>query len=202
MRTWHVKVLLVAVLLLSTAGSAQSNDLAVTFGAAISPASEGIPTCEAILICPPSGTLSIDSGFTVGGSFTHRLANFHVASLGLELPLFAAPSRSAPAVQFRQDFSSLFFTPSLQVRFLPGAGISPFVSGGAGVGYFSGTSGKATWATQIGGGLDFKTGLPHLGFRVEARDFISGVPKIDALSLFTSGHLQHVVAGGGIVFKF
>jgi hypothetical protein len=187
--------------LLSTAGSAQSNDLAVTFGAAISPASEGIPTCEAILICPPSGTLSIDSGFTVGGSFTHRLANFHVASLGLELPLFAAPSRSAPAVQFRQDFSSLFFTPSLQVRFLPGAGISPFVSGGAGVGYFSGTSGKATWATQIGGGLDFKTGLPHLGFRVEARDFISGVPKIDALSLFTSGHLQHVVAGGGIVFK-
>ncbi len=199
----NVVVVACTFLLLSGLGMAQSSDLAVTFGAAFSPASEGIPTCEAIVICPPSGNVTIDPGFTVGGSFTHRLVNFHAASLGLELPIVASPSRSAPAlVVVKNNFSTLFFTPSLQVRFLPGAGISPFLSGGAGVGYFSGTTGEATWSTQIGGGLDFKTRLPHLGFRVEARDFISGLPNIAELSNFTAGHLQHIVAGGGIVLKF
>jgi hypothetical protein len=195
-------VLAFTFVLLSALAPAQSNDLALTFGAAFSPASEGIPTCEAILICPASGNLNIDPGFTVGGSFTHRLINFHAASLGLELPIFGSPSRSAPTVLTRNNFSTLFFTPSLQVKFLPAGSISPFLSGGAGLGYFSGTTGEATWATQIGGGLDFKTRLPHLGFRVEARDFISGRPNITELSNFTAGHLQHIVAGGGIVLKF
>ena len=202
MRTRNAVVVACTFLLLSGLGMSKSSDLAVTAGVALSPAAEGIPTCEAILICPPSGNITIEPGFAVGGSFTHRLVNFHAASLGLELPIFALPSRSAPALALRNNFSTLFFTPSLQVRFLPGASISPFLSGGAGVGYFSGSTGKATWATQIGGGLDFKTGLPHLGFRVEARDFISGRPNIAELSNFTAGHLQHIVAGGGVVLKF
>jgi hypothetical protein len=37
---------------------------------------------------------------------------------------------------------------------------------------------------------------------VEARDFFTGKPSIANLINVTSGHLQQVYAGGGVVIKF
>ena len=67
-------------------------------------------------------------------------------------------------------------------------------------GYRSTKQNKA--AIQYGGGLDFKTGLPLLGFRAEVRDFVTGDPDFGVFS--TSGGLHHhnILVGGGIVLRF
>jgi hypothetical protein len=194
--------LLLALSLLPIGALGQQNDLSLTFGGAFTVSPKGIATCEAILVCPPSPTnLDISPAFAVGASFSHRFVDLKAASLGLELPFMAVPVRTGPGL-FGSDFSTIYFTPSLQAKFAPSAAVSPFVSAGAGLAHFSGRGSDTSWAFQFGGGLDFKTRLPHLGFRIEARDFVNGRPNIGALSSVTAGHMQQVFAGGGIVFRF
>jgi hypothetical protein len=193
---------LVASVFLSICAVAQRNEFAATFGESFSPGATGVPSCEALLNCPATGHVDVGFGFTVGATFAHRFADFKAASLWLELPVVVVPSRSGPGIIAQPTFSTVFFTPSLKAQFAPKAAISPFLSVGAGLAHYSGQGSATPWAAQFGGGLDFKTRIPHLGFRVEARDFINGQPKIGALSAITSGHLQQVFAGGGVVFKF
>jgi len=61
---------------------------------------------------------------------------------------------------------------------------------------------NSTGAFQFGGGFDFKTHLPVLGFRLEARDFISGRPGTNSFADITSGHVHHIFVGGGITLHF
>ena len=190
---------LLVLLFLASAVFAQSNDVAVSFGGTFSPGAEGPAICEAILTCPV-GTVSrsVDPGFSVEGTYAHRLANFRVASLHLELPFMFSPTRKAGFLS--PDFSTFFFTPSLRLKFLPSSGVSPFVSAGGGLGRFKeGSTSDNHGAFQAGGGLDFKTRLPLLGFRIEARDFVAGAPTFSSL---TNKHLNNLFVGGGIVFHF
>ena len=191
-------VLLVSIFLASAA-FAQSNDVAVTFGGTFSPGAEGPAVCEAILICP-TGIVSrgVDPAFAIEGTYAHRLANFRVASLHLELPFMFTPTRKTGFLS--PDFSTFFFTPSLRLKFLPSSGVSPFVSAGGGLGRFKqGSTSDNHGAFQVGGGLDFKTHLPLLGFRIEARDFVTGAPSFSSL---TNNHLNNLFVGGGVVFHF
>jgi len=187
--------------LLSFPALAQKNEAAVTLGGIFTVGAKGNSTCEAIIICPTNVDVTLAPSFALNGSFAHRVADFKAAALFVELPLVANPSRSGGGF-LGSSFSTLFFTPSLRVQFAPSASISPFLSAGGGFGHFSGLGSDTRWATQLGGGLDFKTGLPHLGFRVEARDFINGTPSIGALDRITAGHMQQIYAGGGLVIKF
>jgi len=187
--------------LLSFPAIAQKNEVGITAGGMITVDAKGSPICEAILVCPTNVDIGLAPSFALNGNFAHRIADFKAAALYLELPLLVNPSRSQGSF-LSSDFSTLFFTPSLRVHFAPSASISPFLSAGAGFGHFSGHGSDTQWATQFGGGLDFKTHLPHLGFRVEVRDFINGRPSIGELSNITSGHLQQVYVGGGLVLKF
>lgn len=184
------------------AGFAQSNDVAVSFGGTFSPGVSGLPFCEAILVCPttPLGR-SVDPSFSVEGTIAHRLANFRLASLHLELPVMFATSRNTGFLE--PDFSTFFFTPSLKLKFLPSSGVSPFVSAGGGLARFNNNPTSDTrGAFQVGGGLDFKTRLPLLGFRIETRDFITGRPGIPSFTTITSDHLHNVFVGGGITLHF
>lgn len=191
-------VLLVS-LFLASAGFAQSNDVAVSFGATFSPGAEGPVQCEAILICPAGiVSRSVDPAFSIEGTYAHRLANFRVASLHLELPFMFSPTRKAGFLP--PDFSTFFFTPSLLLKFLPSSAVSPFVSAGGGLGRFkAGSTSDNHGALQVGGGLDFKTRLPLLGFRIEARDFVTGAPSFSTL---TNNHLNNLFVGGGITLHF
>jgi hypothetical protein len=68
---------------------------------------------------------------------------------------------------------------------------------------FPGTVNKG--ALQYGGGLDFKTGLPLLGFRAEVRDFVTTDPSSLLGPNFTpqSGlHHHNLLVGGGVVLRF
>jgi hypothetical protein len=146
---------------------------------------------------------SIDPGFSVEGTYAHRLANFRVASLHLELPVLFAPSRSTGLITTPSDFSSFFVTPSLKLKLLPSSGISPFVSVGGGLARFKEDSFSSNkGAVQYGGGVDFKTRLPLLGFRFEVRDFMTSRPGIPAFSTITSDHLHNLFVGGGITLHF
>ena len=190
---------MVVFLFLASAGFAQSNDVALSFGGTFAPGAEGPAVCEAILICP-AGTVSrsVDPGFSIEGTYAHRLANFKAASLHLELPFMFTPTRKTEFLG--PDFSTFFFTPSLRLKFLPSSGVSPFVSAGGGLGRFKqGSTSDNHGAFQLGGGVDFKTHLPVLGFRIEARDFVAGPPSFSSL---TNGHLNNLFVGGGIVLHF
>jgi len=191
-------VLLVSIFLAS-AGFAQSNDVAASFGGTFSVGAEGPAQCEAILTCPAGiVSRSVDPGFSVEGTYAHRLANFRVVSLHLELPFMFSPTRKSEFLG--PDFSTFFFTPSLRLKFLPSSGVSPFVSAGGGLGRFKeGPTSDNHGAFQVGGGLDFKTRLPLLSFRIEARDFVTGAPSFSTL---TNNHLNNLFVGGGIVFHF
>ncbi|HWF06520.1 MAG TPA: hypothetical protein VHA06_22715 [Candidatus Angelobacter sp.] len=194
----------VVFLLVASSGFAQSNDVAVSFGGTFSPGVKGQAVCEALPSCP-TGIVdrSIDPGFSVEGTYAHRLANFRVASLHLELPVLFAPSRSTGLITTPSDFSSFFVTPSLKLKLLPSSGISPFVSVGGGLARFKEDSFSSNkGAVQYGGGVDFKTRLPLLGFRFEVRDFMTSRPGIPAFSTITSDHLHNLFVGGGITLHF
>lgn len=190
---------LLVFLLVASAGFAQSNDVAVSFGGTFAPGAEGPALCEAIPTCP-AGTVSrsLDPGFSVEGTYAHRLANFRVASLHLELPFLFSPTRNSEFLG--PGFSTFFFTPSLRLKLVPSSRVSPFVSAGVGWGRFKqGSTSDNHGAFQVGGGLDFKTNLPLLGFRIEARDFVAGPPSFSSL---TNGHLNNLFVGGGVTLHF
>src|SRR5438309_5771462 len=87
---------LLVFLLVASATFAQSNDVAVSFGGTFSPGAEGPAECEAILTCPAGiVSRSVDPGFSVEGTYAHRLANFRLASLHFELPVMFSPTRKS-----------------------------------------------------------------------------------------------------------
>jgi hypothetical protein len=94
----------------------------------------------------------------------------------------------------------------LRLKIAPIAPISPWVSVGGGWARYSLKDANLTQnkaALQFGGGLDFKTGLPVLGFRAEVRDFLTGVPTFNSGFLTETGlHHHNILAGGGIVLRF
>jgi hypothetical protein len=196
---------LLVLLFLASAGFAQQNDVAVSFGATFTPGITGLPQCEAIPVCPTIPvSRSTDPAFAVEGAYAHRLANFRLASLHLELPVMFSPSRrTGPQLFNPANFSTLFFTPSLKFKLLPSSGVSPFLSAGGGLARFSeSSSSDIRGAFQVGGGLDFKTRLPLLGFRIEARDFITGRSDIPLFTTITSDHVHSLFVGGGVTFHF
>src|SRR5690242_8495610 len=68
------------------------------------------------------GTFSSESDTGIGyqGVYGHRIVNFHAASLYLEMPVLGVTDRATPE-KLPEHFSSVFFTPSLKLKFLPGA---------------------------------------------------------------------------------
>lgn len=202
-------VALLAFLLSPSWLVAQQGEVAATFGATISPDAQGLVSCGEAILCPiPLGTtgpLTFGWGFSWQASFAQRLKSFKVASLSLEVPVNGAPDRTVPPLFIGGAYSSIFFTPGVQAKFLPSARISPFASVGGGLAHYHGTvanSSSNTGALGVGGGLDFRTRWPMVAFRAEVRDYITGRPAGFPFGAVTSNHLQNIFSGGGFVIKF
>jgi hypothetical protein len=203
--------ILMAIACVSTAAVAQKADFAFTLGGSFV-SDQQLPF---VAFVPPGGTPSVTSVQTdhhlfLEGTLGFRILNAKVASLHVELPIAGISSQgltfsTAPSTVV-DHLSSTFITPSLRVKILSSAPVSPWFSVGGGWAHYSldsgGSSSKA--ALQYGGGLDFKTGLPLLAFRVEVRDFLTPTPDLNSISLVDSGGLKrhNVLAGGGIVLRF
>ena len=198
-------ILLVVSCMLPACVWAQKNELGFTAGGIKSSSQSGV-VCEAILICqPPASFFNIDTGGAFEAVFARRLAGFGPASLHLELPVIAGPSRGTSPLGGVSpgNLSSLFFTPSLKLKLLPAASVSPFVSAGGGLAHFSvNSTGSNNGAFQVGGGADFKTPVPRLGIRAELRDVISGQPNFGPGTSSADSRRHNVFVGGGVVLKF
>jgi hypothetical protein len=178
----------------STVGFGQANEIGVLAG--------GIFTSDRQLqqVPTPTGGLSSQTIHTptrisYEGIVAHRLVNFHLAALHLELPIVGTPTRTLEQGPLSQNFSTIFFTPGLRVSAsLPF--ITPFVSAGGGFAHYSlGSGGSTVAAFQVGGGFDLNTPIPLLRFRAEVREFHTGTPNFD-------GGNNNVFAGAGLVLKF
>lgn len=224
MQAKHFAVLLAfLVVLLSTAALAQKADVAFVVGGSFvsdSTATFAIP-CVLPQPCLPTptflSTVQVDHQVFLEGTLGLQLLNAKVASLHLEVPVAGIPSQTlhlstAPSAVFAH-MSSTYVTPGFRLKLVPGAPISPFVSLGGGWAHYSlGTGATNKGALEYGGGLDFKTGIPFLGFRGEVRDFVTGDPNFGLVSAITGGftgssnqsglHRHNILAGGGIVLRF
>lgn len=198
------------VLLCSACGIAQKADAAFIFGGSfVSDSNVRIVVLCITAPCPtfPS-TLKTDNHVFLEGALGLRMLDAKAVSLHLELPIAGIPSQQlhlSTGPIDRSSLSTLFFTPSLKVKVLPASPIAPFFSVGGGLAHFSFDQGSTfKGALQYGGGIDFKTGIPHFGLRAEARDFVSGDPNFRSLLLSgQSGlHRHNVLAGGGVVLNF
>lgn len=199
----RIVVTIFTVLWLCGFALAQSNDIAVLAGGIFTSdktPSAGVGTCTtANPFC--GATVRTPSRISYEGAVAHRIFNAHLASLHIELPVVGTPTRTLEQGGFRQDYSTVFFTPGLRVRAsLPF--FSPFAAVGGGFAHFSPSAsgtvnpGSSTvGAFQVGGGFDISTPIPLIGFRAEARVFHTGTPN------FTVGQNQ-VFAGAGLVLNF
>lgn len=171
--------------------------------------------------CPTSPTflnnVKADDHVIFEGALALQLLNARLASLHLELPIAGIPSQTlhlstSPATVF-DHMSTTFVTPGFRVKLIPGAPIAPFGSLGGGWAHYSLAHGSnSKGAIQYGGGLDLRTGIPHLGFRGEVRDFVSGDPNFSLSGVTPGGltastthsglHRHNILAGGGVVFRF
>jgi hypothetical protein len=212
----YYAVLLIAVMLLCSALCvAQKADAAFVVGGAFvsDPSVTDMPLCPPGPPCPPVSTFraQTDNRVFFEGALGVRVLDAKVASLYVELPIAGIPSQTVTFTQASfGKFSSFFFTPSLRVKLLPASPIAPFFSLGGGVAHYSLFNGSSTkGALQFGGGLDFKTGIPHLGLRAEVRDFVTPTPNFSLTGLVLGGvrpqdglNYNNVLVGGGVVFKF
>lgn len=190
---------------ISTACYGQANDVALSVGGIFSPnlnnpintgvlppcPSIGCPTICTDCIAPNAAT----SGVAFQGTFAHRVLNFDLVSLHLELPVMVAPNRNGNGVG---NFSEVFFTPGLRVKFsLPV--LSPFLSLGGGFAHFSPKNSlnnlsDTRGALGAGVGVDLHTHIPLFGFRAEVREFYTGNAY--------AATQHNIFAGGGLVLKF
>ena len=145
------------------------------------------------------------------GTGAVRVFNAHLASLYLEVPVAVIPAQPTPVLPGAVPFhlSALFVTPGVRIKLLPIASVSPWVSVGGGWAHYSSDDPFPTvnnHALQYGGGVDFKSGLPLLAFRAEARDFVTADPSalVAGPSTTPKNGLHHhsVLVGVGIVLRF
>src|SRR5262249_23408197 len=199
-----IVVVLLFSLSFATHAFAQSNELGIVIGSTFSP--DNSSTSRTFVFCPVTnsncGDIRSHSGLTLEGVFAHRIFNAHIAGVYLEFPVAGTTDRNVTIGNIVQDFSSVFFTPSLKFK-LNVPGISPFVSVGGGFAYFSPSSppgapnrsSSTEGAFQAGGGLDLGTPIPHLALRGEVREFFTGKPD------FTPSR-HNLLVGGGLVLRF
>jgi len=195
----------------STCAVAQRADIGFVVGLSFA-SDTTLPTGIICITSPCPNAFTVQTGHHIfyAGELGYRVANFQIASFHVELPIAGVPSApvkltSTPTLT---HLSSIFVTPSLRMKLLPHAPISPFASIGVGTAHYDdGTSATTKFAYQVGGGLDFRSPIPLFGFRAEMRDYISGVPHFGLVSPATSSsqpstHRNNLLVGVGIVVKF
>lgn len=202
-------------LLLSSAAVAQKAEVALTAGASSVTDTHIVSDCPINSNCLVVGpeTVSTDHQVYFEATPAFRLLKAKVAAIYLESPFVGIPNQKTtftlPGSEFSARVTSLYVTPGFKAQFLPRAFVSPWASIGGGWAHFAfplDHTNKA--ALQFGGGADFKTPFPHLAFRVEVRDFLSGQPSfgtpgVGLIGNPASGLSRHnVLAGAGLVFHF
>jgi len=152
-------------------------------------------------------------GLTYEINYSRRMFDADLWSLYLEVPFLGDPDVDVHSATFNtpKQFSSIFITPAARLNAFPDQAVSPWISFGAGFSHFNSSStfefggpnpakgGATSGVLQAGVGFDVKI-IGSFRLRGEARDFWSGVPK---LNVNTGKSREHnIFVGGGVVWRF
>ena len=205
----RLAMLVVLIAVLISSAFAQVNEVSVTVGRTF--------VSTQTIQNPPAGDLNPNIHFgneeSVAFNYARLLKSRGFLGFSAELPVAVYPRMdlNTYANQIPKDIGALFITPSARVNFFYGQSLTPWVSVGGGYARFReasklnfygdnpGPTGSNTGVVQFGIGLDVWP-WQRWGFRMEARDFYSGVP---ALNVSTTNSRQHnYYVGVGVIRRF
>lgn len=195
----------VLTFLCAISASAQQYEVSLSIG--------GMGSGERDVVLPIPGIIETNKGLAYQVNFSQRFFNAQLASLHFEFPITVTPRREIDSsnVLSPRSYSSLFITPGIKLKLLPGAGVSPYAVAGVGYARFNssdtlvnnqpnpGDRSANRAVFDYGGGIDIKV-LPFISVRGEVRDFVSGNPRLN--SEFIGNRQHNLLVSGGIVFRF
>ncbi len=159
-----------------------------------------------------ASTAQVSADRSFGINYGHRVLGAKIAALYGEIEFVAIPNRAltAASATVPQNYASLYLTPGVRLKFLPGSRLSPWAAIGGGYGLYQESAqlsnGQNTTnkflnrgVFEYGGGLDYRL-FRFIGLRGEVRDFFSGNPNLNAALNSSTQH--NVVASGGIILRF
>jgi opacity protein-like surface antigen len=204
----RARLVLILVAMLLSAGPAlgQKHEVAFTSG--------GLKVGERGFDLPRPGRLQFKTGFTYQFSYARRFFDGKVAALYFEVPLAGTPRTKVEATNALspRSYSSIFFTPGVKLKLLPGLKYSPYVMAGAGLARFNESNTltndqpNADQGSKTDGVFDFGAGIDVrvfsiLSVRGEVRDFYSDLPPLNVRALRDRQHNALISAGFVLRFK-
>ena len=212
--------LFILVALWSVPSVAQErNEVGLVIGGIVTPGQTLSPGAS---LTGPGGTvlpnreLSLDSSLTLGAEYDHAFALKEKFGIDGGVDFLASPSDVKLSQQTRNaigQYAFIFLTPHVRLKFNPAGAFSPWLSFGGGYARFlekappaapSFRPGTNTGTFVFGGGVDTRTLVRVLkipvGFRIEVRDFYSGLPNYNQK---VTANLQNNLAfTGGLLIRF
>ncbi len=161
----------------------------------------------------PGGiALRQQSGTAWQANYAYRILDVKLAALSIGVHFLANPQRNigSNSSTVPANLASLYVTPDIVLKFLPGAKIEPWVTVGGGYAQYESSDALLNGSPNPGkirvhrGALDYGGGVDvpvwsFLALRGEVRDFYTGSPSVN---LTLRGGQHNVVAGGGFVLRF
>ena len=189
----------------SQSALAQKHEVAFTSG--------GLKIGERDFDLPQPGFLRFGTGFTYELNYSRRIFDARIAALYFEVPFAGTPRTKVKTTNALSPntYSSIFFTPGIKLKLLPGGKYSPFAVMGGGLAHFR--ESDTTIDNQpnpdrrsttdavfaFGFGLDVKV-RSILSIRGEVRDFYSELPPLNVRALRDRQH--NALISAGIVLRF
>ncbi len=215
---WFIGCFMTATLSLPALAQGK-NEVGLVIGGIVTPSQTLSP--GASLIGPggtvlPNRDISLDSSLTLGAEYDREFVRRQKFAIDGGVDFLASPLDVKLSQQSQNaigEYAFIFLTPHVRVKFHPDGVFSPWLSFGGGYARFlesvppaapSFRRGTNTGTLVFGGGIDTRTVVHVLripiGFRVEVRDFYSGVPNYNQK---ISGNLQNNLAfTGGLLIRF
>lgn len=203
----RLAALIVCVVILMASAFAQRNEISATLGRTFV-SSQRIQGANFF-----NPNIHFGNGLTIGANYSRLLKTYGLFGISGEVPFAYAFDMDLNTGQnlIPEGYQSYFVTPAVRVNVFSGESVSPWVSVGGGYGlfkmsdklvFFGSNPGKTTTNTgvfQFGAGLDVFP-WEKWGFRLEARDFYSGVPDLNVTTVRSRQHNYYV--GGGFIRRF
>ena len=215
---WFIGCFMTAALSLPALAQGK-NEVGLVIGGIVTPSQTLSP--GASLIGPggtvlPNRDISLDSSLTLGAEYDREFVRRQKFAIDGGVDFLASPLDVKLSQQSQNaigEYAFIFLTPHVRVKFHPDGVFSPWLSFGGGYARFlesvppaapSFRRGTNTGTLVFGGGIDTRTVVHVLripiGFRVEVRDFYSGVPNYNQK---ITGNLQNNLAfTGGLLIRF
>ena len=201
----RVMLVLAAIVLFGESASAQKHEFAFTSG--------GLKIGERGFDLPQPGFIRFGTGFTYEIGYARRFVDAKLASLYFEVPLAGTPRTKVKTTNALSpdSYSSIFFTPGIKLKFLPGGKYSPFATVGVGVSHTSESdttvdnqpnpnpNSETSGVFAFGFGQDVKV-ISRLSIRGEVRDFYTELPPLNVSALSDRQH--NALISAGVVLRF